>query len=90
VAKVAFVLTLTAVDANDDPQYTGPEVINDLVIGVGEQLQGFDPDGDTITWSVDPAHADKVTISPSGVLTALVPLDAAAITGYMDDGTPAK
>lgn len=86
VAKVSVVLTLTAVASNAPPQYTGETVINDLVINVGRQLEGFDPDSDPITWSVDPANAAQVSVSPSGVLTPLVALDGAAVTVFMDDG----
>lgn len=86
VAKVSAVITLTAVPANAPPQYTGPASINDLVVGVGRQLQGFDPDGDTITWSVAAADATKISVSAGGVLTALQPLSNAAVTIELDDG----
>jgi hypothetical protein len=90
MAKIAVVIDVVAVAQNAPPQYTGPELINDLVVGAGRQLQGFDPDGDPIVWSVDPAHEADVTVSPAGVLTAKHPLGAqgspVAITVYMDDG----
>lgn len=88
MAKISVALTLTAVQANAPPQYTGPLTINDLVVGQGRALQGFDPDGDVIIWSVDPAFASQVTVSPAGVLTALVPLTGVAVTVFLDDGKP--
>jgi len=90
VARVPVVLNVIAVNTNAPPQYTGPNEINDLVVGAGRQLQAFDPDGDLITWSVDPANDQQVSVSPAGVLTALMPLGAGgapiAITVWMDDG----
>jgi len=96
MAKVQAVINVVAVAPNANPQYTGPASINDLVVGQGRQLQGFDPDGDPITWSVAAADAGKVSISPVGIVTALVPLgDNAAtppvlvpITVELDDGKP--
>ena len=88
MGRLAVVLTLTAVPANAPPQYTGPAIINDLVVGVGRQLQGFDPDGDTVMWSVDPADVTKVSMSVQGVLTPLLALDAIPVTVWLDDGKP--
>ena len=88
MGRLAVVLTLTAVPANAPPQYTGPLTINDLVVGVGRQLQGFDPDGDTVMWSVDPVDVSKVSVSAQGVLTPLLALDGAAVTVWLDDGKP--
>lgn len=86
--KISVVLTLSAVLSNAPPQYQGPTTITDLVVGVGRQLQAFDPDGDRITWSVDPTDAAKVSLTAGGVLTALVPLVGEAITIFLDDGKP--
>lgn len=92
MAKVQVVINLIAVKPNSPPQYTGPTTINDLVIGVGRQLQGFDPDGDTITWSVDPEFEALVEVTPGGVLTAKSALGASgapqAVTIWLDDGKP--
>lgn len=92
MAKVAVILNLVASKPNAPPQYTGPTTINDLVIGVGRQLQGFDPDGDTIAWSVDPEFKELVDITPGGVLTAKTALGTAgtpqAVTIWLDDGKP--
>jgi len=86
MSKVAVVITITAVQPNAPPQYTGPDIIDDLVVGVGRQLDGFDPDGDTVQWSIDPADEAFATVSASGVLTALAPSEARAITVWLDDG----
>lgn len=86
--KVQAVITLTAVQPNAPPQYTGPAEIVDLVVGQARALEGFDPDGDAITWSVDPADAAKVSVTPGGALTALVPLAGEAVTVWLDDGKP--
>lgn len=86
VGRVATVITLTAVPANAPPQYTGPSVINDLVVGQGRALQGFDPDGDVIRWSIDPADAARASVSADGVLVALEPLANVAVTVWLDDG----
>lgn len=92
MAKVAVILNLVASKPNAPPQYTGPTTINDLVIGVGRQLQGFDPDGDQITWSVDPEFEGLVEVTPGGVLTAKSSLGVGgtpqAVTIYLDDGKP--
>lgn len=92
MAKVQVVINLIAVKPNSPPQYTGPTTINDLVIGVGRQLQGFDPDGDAIAWSVDPEFKELVDITPGGVLTAKTALGVAgapqAVTIWLDDGRP--
>lgn len=92
MAKVQVVINLIAFKPNSPPQYTGPTTINDLVIGVGRQLQGFDPDGDTITWSVDPEFEALVEVTPGGVLTAKSALGASgvpqAVTIWLDDGKP--
>lgn len=95
VAKVTVSLGVIAVTSDAPPQYTGPNPINDLVVDVGRQLQGMDPDGDPFTWSVDPADADKVNVTAGGMLTAKKPLGAQGapetVTVYMDDGkTEAK
>jgi hypothetical protein len=91
--KLNTVIMVRAVNANSPPQYTGPSTINDLVVGQGRALQGFDPDGDVITWSLtDPVDGQKVSITPQGVLTALVPLGSSdslvPITVTLDDGKP--
>lgn len=86
MAKVSAVIKITAVNPNAPPQYTGPTTIADAVVGQGLALQGFDPDNDQITWSVDPANAEQVSVSPAGVLTPLVPLNGEAITVWLDDG----
>ncbi len=88
MARVQAVITITAVAPNAPPQYDGPAVITDLVVGTGRQLVGFDPDNDPIIWSLNPDDANKVSVSPSGVLTALVPLQQSAITVFLDDGKP--
>ena len=88
IMKVSAVIKLTAVRPNAPPQYTGPTTILDGVVGQGIALQGFDPDNDPITWSVDPANAEQVSVSPAGVLTPLVPLNGEAITVWLDDGKP--
>jgi len=88
MSKVAVGITITAVNPNAPPQYTGPDVINDLVVNVGRQLEGFDPDGDIVTWSIDPADASVASVSPAGVLEALAPTADHAITVWMDDGKP--
>lgn len=85
LAKVAAILNVVAVEPNAPPQYTGPTDINDLVVGVGRQLEGFDPDGDSITWSLDAADAERATVSPEGVLVMTAPYDG-AITVWLDDG----
>jgi hypothetical protein len=85
LAKVSQILNIIAVDANAPPQYTGPTTINDLVVGQGRALQGFDPDGDTIIWSIDPADEAKATVTTGGILTAIVPLNG-PITVWLDDG----
>jgi hypothetical protein len=85
LAKVAAILNVIAVEPNAPPQYTGPTDINDLVVGVGRQLEGFDPDGDSLTWSIDPANAEQGTVSPEGVLVMTTPYDG-AITVWLDDG----
>lgn len=86
MANVSAVIKITAVNPNAPPQYTGPTTILNGVVGVGIALQGFDPDNDTITWSVDPANAEKVSVSAAGILTPLVPLNGEAITVWLDDG----
>jgi hypothetical protein len=90
LAKVTQILNVIAVDANDPPQYTGPTTINDLVVGVGRQLVGMDPDGDTIAWTIDPADKDKAELTTAGILTMKVPYGStgtpAPITVYLDDG----
>lgn len=86
MAKVAAVIKITAVNPNAPPQYTGPTTIADAVVGQGLALQGFDPDNDPITWSVDPTNKEQVSVSPAGVLTPLVPLNGEAITVWLDDG----
>lgn len=86
MAKVSAVIKITAVVPNAPPQYTGPTTILDGVVGKGVALQGFDPDNDPITWSVDPANAEQVSVNAAGVLTPLVPLDGVAITVWLDDG----
>ena len=86
VAKVAQIITIIAVPANAPPQYTGPTLLNDLVVGSGYALEGFDPDGDPITWSIDEQDAAKASVTPAGVLTPLIPLDEVAVTIYLDDG----
>lgn len=88
MAKVSAVITITAVVPNAPPQYTGPTELVDLVVGQARALEGFDPDGDQITWSVDPADAAKVSVTPSGALTPLVPLAGEAVTVWLDDGKP--
>lgn len=88
VAKIAIVLTLAAVQSNAPPQYTGPSSILDLVVGVGRQLQGFDPDGDTIVWSIGPDDAAKVSVTSGGILTAITPMSGAPVTVFLDDGKP--
>lgn len=92
MAKVQVVINLIAVKPNAPPQYTGPTTIKDLVIGVGRQLEGFDPDGDPVAWSVDPEFAALVDVTPAGVLTAKTALGAngqpQAVTIYLDDGKP--
>lgn len=94
MAKVQVVINLIAVKPNSPPQYTGPTTINDLVIGVGRQLVGFDADGDAITWSVDPEFEALVEVTPGGVLTAKVPLGTdgkpQAVTIWLDDGKAAS
>ena len=89
MAKVAIVVTITAVNPNGPPQYTGPEVIDDLVVGVGRQLDGFDPDGDAIAWSIDPNDESFASVSSSGVLIAKAPTEGRAITVWLDDGKSA-
>jgi len=84
--KVAVGITISAVAPNAPPQYTGPTTINDLVVGVGRQLEGFDPDGDLVTWSIDPADASVASVSPAGVLEALAATQDHAITVWLDDG----
>lgn len=86
LAKVSAVITVRAVQPNAAPQYTGPTAMLDLVVGQARALEGFDPDGDAITWSVDPASADKVAVTPGGALTPLVPLNDEAVTIWLDDG----
>jgi hypothetical protein len=96
LAKLNAVIIVRAVAPNASPQYTGPAVIDDLVVGVGRALEGFDPDGDQITWSLTnpEADADQVSLTAQGVLTALVPLggDASSpgvpIAVTLDDGKP--
>lgn len=88
VAKVSVVLTLTAVPANAPPQYTGPTIINDLVVGQGRALQGFDPDGDVVIWGMEPDSAGLISVSAGGVITALAPLNGQAVTITLDDGKP--
>lgn len=79
------VINVVIVRPNDPPQYTGPTTINDLVVGVTRQLQGMDPDGDQITWTMDPSPL--ATISTSGVLTP-TQAGTGAITVHLDDGKP--
>lgn len=86
LAKVSAVITVRAVQPNSAPQYTGPTSMLDLVVGQARALEGFDPDGDQITWSVDPASASKVSVTPGGALTPLVPLNDEAVTVWLDDG----
>jgi hypothetical protein len=95
--KLNTVIMVRAVNANAPPQYTGPSSIGDLVVGVGRALQGFDPDGDVIRWSLTNPETDgqKVSVTPEGVLTALVPLGSSAapstlvaISVTLDDGKP--
>lgn len=94
VAKIQVVINLVAVKPNAPPQYTGPTTINDLIVGVGRQLVGFDADGDAITWSVDPEFEALVEVTPGGVLTAKVPLGTdgkpQAVTIWLDDGKAAS
>lgn len=86
MAKVAAVIKIIAVPPNAPPQYTGPSEIKDAVVGKTIALEGFDPDGDQITWTVDPADVKKVSVTPGGVLTPLVVLDEEAVTVWLDDG----
>lgn len=92
VAKVTVVLSLLAVLPNAPPQYTGPTTITDLIVGVGRQLQFMDPDGDPVTVTVKAAFAQKCSVTPQGVLVALVPLGAGgvpeAVEIELDDGKP--
>ncbi len=85
LAKVSAVIHVRVVNPNAPPQFTGPSEITDGVVGQTRALTGFDPDGDTIAWSMD-AHA-LATISPAGVLT-LNQAGEGDITVYMDDGKP--
>ena len=87
ILKTLKVIAIGAVLPNAPPQYTGPDTINDLVVGTGRPLQGMDPDGDNLTWSIDPANAAQASVSAGGVLTAKIPLPAnTAITVILDDG----
>jgi len=90
MGKTVVSISFTAVAANAPPQYTGPSAINDLVVSVGRQLQGFDADGDQFTWSFkDPAAASgKMTLTSGGLATALVPLANQAYEIVLDDGKP--
>ena len=68
MATIRQVITITTVDPNAPPQYTGAETIPDLVIGQPRQLEGFDPDGDPLTWRlVSPSPLG--TLTPDGVFT---------------------
>jgi hypothetical protein len=73
MAKVTVTIGIVATRPNGPPQYTGPAVLNDLVVGVGRQLQYMDPDGDNVTVSVPPEFAAKVAVQ-NGILTPLVEL----------------
>lgn len=91
VAKVVVSLQVVAVVANHPPQYTGPTTMTDLVVNVGRQLQGIDPDaGDTIRWTIDPANEADATVSVSGLFTPKRPIgtpgNPATIIVHMDDG----
>lgn len=86
LSRVDATLVFLPLNQNTPPQYTGPSVISDLIVGVGRQLQGVDANGDPITWSVPAAHASKISITPGGVLTALVPLTNSVVQVVLDDG----
>lgn len=93
VAKVSVVLNLIAVKPNAPPQMTGPTTITDLVIGVPRALEGImDPDGDIVTVRVKPGFESKISVTPQGVLMALVALGSAgqpeAVEIELDDGKP--
>jgi len=83
LAKVSAVINVTVVAGNAPPQFIGPLEIKDGVVGKTRALQGFDPDGDPIVWSMD--QSNLATISPSGVLTFVAP-GTGAITVHLDDG----
>src|SRR5262245_42858635 len=94
LAKVTQILNIIAAapQENRPPQYTGPTDFPNLKVGQAVQLQGTDPDGDVITWTLDPTCADKVSLTQNGLLTANVAFGAPGapvqITVYLDDGKP--
>jgi len=85
LAKVSAVITVKIDGANAPPQFVGPTEVLDGVVGATIGLQGFDPDGDPITWSMD--ASPLATVSPAGVLKFIAP-GTGAITVHLDDGKP--
>jgi hypothetical protein len=91
MAITTQVIAVKIVDANSPPQYTGPTTLN-AVTAVPVQLQGMDPDGDPIKWTVDANQ--YATITQGGLLSPLkaTPKDAQGnalpvnITIHLDDG----
>ena len=87
--------TWVVADENRPPTVTNP---GDLTNGEGDTIAiavtGSDPDGDTLVWSATGLPAGLVIASGTGVISGVVPYDAAAGSPYAvtvratDNGTP--
>jgi hypothetical protein len=94
MAKVTVVLSIIAVAPNAPPQMDpAARTITNLTVGVPRALGGIsDPDGDQVTVTVKAGFENKISVTPAGVLTALVPLGNAedgiseAVEIELDDG----
>lgn len=85
VAITTQVIHVKVVAANAPPQYTGPEDLGTQVQNSTLALEGMDPDGDPLTWSVEPNAL--ATCNAAGVLT-FTGVGEGDITVKIDDGKP--
>lgn len=87
MAQISVTITVTAVAQNSPPEYAGPTEILDGVVGGTFDLGqfGFDADGDTIIWSMEPNSVAE--ISEAGLISWLAP-GTTSITVTLSDGKP--
>src|SRR5215470_1112393 len=72
---------------NQRPHYDGPSSLQwDAQPWNAVQLQGSDPDGDPLTWSIDPGDAAYASVSASGMIAPLVAMEAHPVTVWISDG----
>src|SRR5215470_1813032 len=72
---------------NQRPHYDGPSSLQwDAQPWNAVQLQGSDPDGDPLTWSIDPGDAAYASVSAGGMIAPLQAMEAHPVTVWISDG----